>query len=261
MERGSSHQTIQGGGSGEGFSVPEHVLRECADEIDQRLHRMRVHAHRAVHNRDAFDRQGNHDAEIWMQSLEVRVAQCHDAVVRRTSFRGQDASAVQYSPHHPLPDAIRPSHLPRITRNLTVGPSSTTLHGQHSQTPASTNPRISVPMRKHIPRITKSASEMVFIWLNGSEDGAFRPVKQFETAEMRSVIIPNYSDAEWSASGQKRAFQRFKRIISEIAKHNKELLSIYSTNQRLWDKAIERFNEKWTCNGKVRALSVIEKMI
>lgn len=115
-----------------------------------------------------------------------------------------------------------------------------------------TESRNSVPIRQVIPRIPKNAKGIVSIWLQGCEERGFRPVRLFYNRSMRESMIAHYSDHQWTSSGQKRAYYRFKRIIKSISGHNDGILDTNCTDKRKWEEAITSFERKWTVDGKMK---------
>ena len=62
----------------------------------------------------------------------------------------------------------------------------------------------------------------------------------------------------WSCSGQKK-YYRFKRLIIEISSHNPTINDIFIPNENNRDEAVKKIEKKWSTDGRMKPLSVIEK--
>lgn len=238
MDRKGTSQEIQGGGGGEGFQDPRHIGRETDEKKKAILERIRSHSGKAIFKEDLFDFEGNNDARIWRESL--------DAHVFATMDTGGEGSEQQES---------------HLLANCPAGSSSDHAKRDFATVVKKAATENVLPMRKEIPNLPKTAQELVSMWLHGSKEKGFRPVKLYDRGETRSAIIKHYSDRQWTSSGQKRAFYRFKRIVKEIAANNDELKDIFATDKKHWEVAIARFESKWSKDGKCRPLSYVEKEV
>lgn len=251
MEHARSTKVIQGGGSGEGFQDLSQFHLE-GDEYRTRIRdTIFRHVERSIFKEDLFDSADNNDSEIWKSQLKTQLevfVPCQEFTENKEET---DNALVEAS----RSDAASPG----ISEDIGSHNVRNQVNGDRRRTVLQCF--ASVPMRQEIPRLPKTAKDLVDMWLEGCQKKGFRPVNVYSTAKSRKLIIKRYSNHSWISSGQKRAFQRHKRLVQSIATLNDEIDNLECRDYRKWNKAIVAFEEKWKSNGKVQCLSYIEKKI
>lgn len=254
MERRGHATSVQGGGSGEGFVDPLQVSAENEQQRRRIRDDIMMHADGAIFREEVFDGTGNNDSNIWRTQLQNQLSSFISGPTGETGPQVQLGVQVEALRHLQGPEPEPVDDQAEISP--VIGPS--TMVEISPLTGKST--REEVPMRQEIPRLALSAKDAVQLWTNGSSARGFRPVKMYESSKTRKEIIKGYSDRKWKSSGQKRAFQRFKRVIREILEPGYDI-GMSDIPENIWDKSIKAFEEKWDRNGKCMPLSMIEKQL
>lgn len=238
----NSNKSVQGGGSGEGFEDPYHITCENADRKKRTVDVINQSINSIVNTNRLFCDEGNNDRDIWLQALRLH-CQHHLQEENGNVIKNKSRDRAE-------------------TRTTT-----SKLQNQQTATEKDSDKvSISIPgICQFIPKLPRHPTEAVQLWYYGDPPKCFRPVHLFSTSQSRSSIIHNYTHKMWCSSGQKRAYQRFKRIISEIGRHssNNNAVQIDLVNYRkdFWTKAITNFQNHWEKDGNLKPLSVIEKSI
>lgn len=252
MERNKAAKQIQGGGSGEGFKIPHQVSTTSQEQDEERVKVMRKEIGMALFHEDMFENSDNNDSEIWKGALDL-----HLSSVRRVKKSERTHSPVNQGASHDINSNQNASTEVQNYEQKACSDEKTVSEIQNSDHVGLSN----VPIRQEIPRLPRSSEDAVNLWVNGSTSRGFRPVRLYCNLTNRKLIIKNYSDRRWTSSGQKRAFYRFKRIVTSIANCEEKLEGIEVEKMSLWESAAKKFDEKWNRDGKPLPLSIIEKRL
>lgn len=280
-ERVKDCKVIQGGGSGEGFKSPRHLLEENDITIKSITSDI-VNAVESA-NPSAFQNDGNNDKEIWTRELLARL--CHQPSLSRESVpihhrRLEPPSLSGSEPFASSMNAKRSfTSMAEELEVLQVVQPNMGLRGARSNRIQAPNPFENLAQQiqdgpstsfrrpvcnatRIIPKLPKSIEELVQLWRHGSKDKFFKPIWIFEKVEERKRAAPQYTDAWWKSSGQKCAFLRMKRIVAKLV----HLIPDSTTSQlfsgesdRYWEAAVQAFHKKWDVGGIPPSLSVVER--
>lgn len=93
MERRADARALQGGGSGEGFKPPAQLQNETTESRQRIADDIMKHGRGGVYKEHLFENTGNNDAEIWEQSLALRL-ETIGAAVPTIPAQGVSSSSV-----------------------------------------------------------------------------------------------------------------------------------------------------------------------
>jgi len=189
---------------------------------------------------NVFNSEGNNDGEIWRTQLFARMKSLQES--RPTAGPVTTNNS----------DAIEPVQRVTAPNTARAGPSSS-----RRDTAPTEN---SITLRQEIPQTPPDAATLVALWRKGCPEKGFRPVHLYDKAEMRKIIVTHYSDKKWTSSGQKRAYQRFKRLAVAISRHNDNITDIFCEgSSQEWRTAVEKFEIYWDVQANKKTVSTIER--
>lgn len=228
MEHTRSHREIQGGGSGSGLIIPSQIRRHepiLERKIVQDSLRMAQECGNVVRNGEE-SRIG-----IWMGHLKDRFFTLSE---RRRIYDLNRVDKRFLNSHA----SINPRQIAETPMTGSEGSVS-----QLARIDVLSNEVTPVFHVRYIPGISRSLPEILKLWRFGSEQ--FKPVRMFEKASKRRMIVPNYTNASWVKGGQKSAYLRIRDICFFIHEFAPVACNVWEEGlDKHWNNAIENFHSE-----------------
>lgn len=268
MERATSTRATQGGGSGEGFRTPITVSRTEPLQLPNIIEHI-IHTNNLHHVVQSLSGTERH--QVWKSEMKERIA---SIVARKKSLGKINGDALTMCEKliedwNVEPRGFRqrqnekPSHphrKPEHIRGMKEGGVRATFS---KTTDCITNPQTcGVSSSLFINGLPRSMEKVVHLWRYGDVASGLHPTRLLAQPHLRRQLVPGYNAKQWEHSGQKRALQRHKKLVSVAVKllneHQSPDNNMYQVgSDSFWDSCIRLFHDKFDKNGKPAALSKI----
>ena len=261
MERTSSTKEVQGGGSGEGMVVPTSISNYEPTALplifSDMIQTLRLKERNQLGLSDLPE-------DCWKTAIQNRA--------RELCRRKRAVGAIATDTIVKIDEQIRDMGGSAALCSTVQSENS---HRSEACQPASSSSAFrSVPvearqesfvLEKLVPALPKRMEDVIILWRHGTDQTGSNPLRVFMIPENRKHLMRNYSNKAWTNSGQKRAFQRLKKLCSVVAVcfTGTEPLKISEHgDDEDWDAALASFHEAYdSADGPLPLSNVLTSIL